>query len=106
MDEIFIFIVIKFLKGGVDCFLQEVDFEIEDMLYILKISFFRQEIEYEIIELFVKLLRFFYILEEEGSLKKYKYKRKKSKKSRYGSQVLFLIFLVNFMENEDYESEV
>lgn len=80
-DEIFIFIVIKFLKGGVDCFLQEVDFEIEDMLYILKISFFWQEIEYEISELFVKLLRFFYILEEEGLLKKYKYKWKKSKKS-------------------------
>lgn len=81
MDEIFIFIVIKFLKGGVDCFLQEVDFEIEDTLYILKISFFWQEIEYEISELFVKLLRFFYILEEEGLLKKYKYKWKKSKKS-------------------------
>lgn len=96
----------KSSKGGADCSLQEVDSETEDTSHISKISSSRQETEHETSESSAKPPRPSHTPEEEGSPKKHKHKRKKSKKSRHGSQASSSTSLVNSMENEDHESEV
>lgn len=96
----------KSSKGGADCSLQEVDSGTEDTSHISKISSSRQETEHETSESSAKPPRPSHTPEEEGSPKKHKHKRKKSKKSRHGSQASSSTSLVNSMENEDHESEV